>query len=85
MTKEDVVAEHERHPVAPDEILADEKCVREAVRLRLYREGEADAPAAAVAEQALELRLILRRRDDKNVPYTREHQRRQRVIDHQMA
>src|SRR3989475_12967499 len=43
---------------------------------------QANAPFPAVAQQLLEARRVLRRRDDQDVPDAGEHQRRQRVVDH---
>ena len=57
---EDVVAEHERHVVVADEVLADQERRRDAVRLGLLGVAERAAPLAAVAEQRLELRAAAR-------------------------
>ena len=46
-----------------------------------YGIAEADSPLGAIPQQLLK-RRILGRRDDQNVPDSRQHQRRQRVIDH---
>ena len=39
----------------------------------------------AVAEQTLELRRVLRGRDDEDFADTRKHERRQRVVDHRLV
>ena len=79
---ENIVAEDHGARVAADEVCPDQKRLREPVRVRLHRVGQADAELAPVAEQALETRRVLRRGDDENVADAREHERRERVIDH---
>ena len=39
----------------------------------------------AVAKQATEARKVLRCRDQKNIPEPRQHQNRQRIIDHRLV
>lgn len=82
---EDVVAQDERTALACEELLADQECLRESLRLRLYGVRDRDAPLRAVAEQALEVRIVRRRRDHEDVPDAREHQRRQRIVDHRLV
>ena len=72
---EDVVAQDERTALTREELLADQERLREAFRLRLHGVRDRDAPLRAVAEQALEVRIVRRRRDHEEVPDTREHQR----------
>ena len=38
--------------------------------------------ARTITEQLFKLRNVLRRRNDEDFPYAREHQRGQRVVDH---
>jgi hypothetical protein len=47
--------------------LADEEGLRQAVRARLHRVRKRSGPTAAVAEQLLEARRVLRRGDDQDV------------------
>lgn len=82
---EDVVAQDERTALARKEVLADQERLRESFRLRLHGVRNRDAPLRAVAEQALEVRIVRRRRDHKDVPDAREHQRRQRIVDHRLV
>ena len=42
-------------------------------------------PISAVAQQALEQRLVLRRRNDQDVANAGQHQRRQRIVDHRLV
>lgn len=74
---EDVVAEHEGYGV-----VADDESVRQSARAVLMGVGEVQTDLGAVAQQSLEQRLVLRRRDDEDVPDTCEHQGRQRIMDH---
>ena len=82
---EDVVAEHERTALACEELLADQECLCESLRLRLHGVRDGNAPLRAVAEQAPEIRIVRRRRDHEDVPDAREHQRRQRIVDHRLV
>ena len=82
---EDVVAQDKRTALAREEFLANEERLREAFRLRLHGVRDGDAPLRAVAEQPPEIRIVLRRRDHEDVPDAREHQRRQRIVDHRLV
>ena len=82
---EDVVAQDERTALARKKLLTDQECLRESFRLGLHGVRDGDAPLRTVAEQALEVRIVRRRRDHKNVPDAREHQRRQRIVDHRLV
>lgn len=79
---EDVVAEHQGARLAGDELLADGERLREAVRRGLLGVGQVHAVARAVPEQALEVGQVGRRGDDQDVPNARQHEGRQRVVDH---
>ena len=85
MAVEKIVAEHEARGRAGEEIRADEKGLREAVRLRLLGVGNLEAELRAVAEEPAELRQIVRRRDDEDFPDVGQHQDRQRIIDHRLV
>ena len=82
---EDIVAQDERTALTREELLANQERLRKAFRLRLHRVRDRDAPLRAVAEQPLKIRIVRRRRDHEDVPDTREHQRRQRIIDHRLV
>ena len=79
---ENIVAEDHGAGVAADEVRPDQKRLRQTVRMRLHRVGQPDAELAAVAEQTLEARGIVGRRNDEDVADAREHERRERVVDH---
>ena len=80
-----VVAERQRAGLAGDPVAADQEGLRDAVRPRLLGVGEAHAEARAVAQQAAELRQVLRRGDHQDVADAGQHQRRQRVVDHRLV
>lgn len=82
VAEEDVVAEHEGTGLARDEVLADDEGLGEAVRRGLLGVGERDAEVGAVAQQALEVGQVRRRRDDEDVADARHHEDRKRVVDH---
>jgi hypothetical protein len=82
---EDVVAEDHRDRVAADELGADDERVGEAARRLLRGVLEAAAELRAVVEQPLELRLVLRRRDDQDLADPGHHQRGQGVVDHRLV
>lgn len=82
---EDVIAEDERTALAREELLTDEKCLCKAFRLGLHGVRDGDAPLRAIAEQAPEVRIVLRRRDHEDVADAREHQGRQRIVDHRLV
>ena len=82
---EDVVAERERHAIRADELAADDERLRQAVGARLRGVGDLQPDLAAVAEQAPEAVLLVRRRDHQHLPDAGQHQRRQRVVDHRLV
>ena len=82
---EDVVAEDEGRIVVADEVGADDEGLGEAVRAGLDGVLQVDAPLAAVAEQLLEARGVLRGGDDQDVPDAGQQQRGQRVVDHRLV
>lgn len=79
---EDVVAEHQGARLAGDEVLADGEGLGQAVGARLLGVGQVHAVARAVPEQALEVGEVRRGGDDQDVPDARQHEGRQRVVDH---
>ena len=85
MTVEDVVAEDQGGRVVADEVGADDEGLGEAVWARLDGVVQVDAPLAAVAEQLLEARGVLRGGDDQDVADAGQQQRGQRVIDHRLV
>ena len=82
VAEEDVVAEHEGAGLTGDEVLADEEGLGETVRRGLLGIGERDAEVGTVAQQALEVGQVRRRRDDEDVADARHHEDGKRVVDH---
>ena len=82
---ENVVAENERAAAVADELAADDEGLGETLGARLRRIGEAHADAAAVAEDAHEAVLVLRRRHDQHVADAGEHQHRERIVDQRLV
>ena len=82
---EDVVAQDQGTGVRADEIAADDEGLGQALRARLDRVGQLDAPLPAVAQQGLESLAVLWSRDDEDLPYPRQHEGRQRIVDHRLV
>src|SRR5690554_863398 len=78
----DVVAQYQAHAVVTDEFFADDKGLGEAVRAWLDFVAEVDAELLARAECAFEAGLIFRGGDNEDVPDARQHEYRERVVDH---
>ena len=71
---EDVVAQDQGCTVITHVIGTEHESLREAVGLVLDRVGNVDAELAAVAQQAMEGRRVMRRGDDEHLGNTRQHQ-----------
>ena len=80
-----VVAERQGAGLAGDPVAADQEGLGDAVRSRLLGVGKAHAEPLAVAQQAAELRQILRRGDHQDVADAGQHQGGQRVIHHRLV
>ena len=85
MPIEDVVAEHKRATSSAYEILADQKRLRNALRLGLLCILEMDAIARAIAEQLLKARQVVGRGDEQNIANPRQHKRRERIVNHRLV
>ena len=82
---EDVVAQDQGHPIPADELAADQEGLGQPLGLGLNRVANRDAQPAAVAQQPLETADVLRRRDQQDVANARQHQHRQRIVDHRLV
>ena len=82
---EEVVAEDQGRLVAGEEVLGDEECLRESLRLGLHGVLDRHAPRSTIAEQPRERLGILGRGDDEDFAKARGHQRGQRVMDHRLV
>ncbi|CAM3169368.1 hypothetical protein PANO111632_06240 [Paracoccus nototheniae] len=85
VTKEDVVAQHHRGWRPVQKILGQDIGLCEPVGRGLDDPGEVDPPLAAIAQQALELGLILGRGDDGDLADAGQHQHGDRIIDHRLV
>src|SRR5690554_1224752 len=82
LTVEDVITQNQTHTVVTDELFADDESLGEAVRTWLDFVAEVDAELFAGAERALEAGLIFRGGDDEDIPDARQHEYRERIVDH---
>ena len=81
----DIVAQDQRDVFAVDEASPDDEGLRQPLGLRLFGISDREAPLRAVAQQTCEAGQFRRGRDDQNIPDARQHQRRQRIIDHRLV
>jgi hypothetical protein len=70
---------------AGQKIAGDEERPRNSVRTRLFRIAKPNAPLASIPEKSPELGQITRGRYYENFPNARDHQNRQRIIDHRFV
>ena len=82
---EDVVPEDERAGLPSREPLADDERLGQAVRAGLHGVGQVHAVVRPVAEQPLEVGQVGRGRDDEDLADARQHEGRQRVVDHRLV
>ncbi len=82
---EDVVAEDERDAVVADELAPDGEGLGQALGPRLLGIGEREAPLRPVAEKPVELLGIVGGGDHQHIADPRQHQHRQRVVDHRLV
>jgi hypothetical protein len=68
-----------------DEVFADQEGLGQAVGAGLHGVLQVQAPLAAVAQQLLKARRVLRRADDQDVADARQHQGAERVVDHRLV
>src|SRR5271165_1098761 len=85
MAIENIVAEDQRHMIAPDKIPPYGEGFRKPARLVLRRKAESYSEFAAVAKQLLKAALVVWRRDDQYIANIGHHKRGQRIIDHRLV
>jgi hypothetical protein len=81
----DIVAEHKRGIMSFNEVRANRIGLRETFGTRLRRVRERYAPLRPRPQQAFKRWKILGRGDDQNLTRPRQHQRRERIIDHRLV
>ena len=82
---EDVVAQDQRDRLVADVVRAQHERLRQPLRGGLLDVAQRDPELAAVAQQPPELPRVLGRGDDEDVADPRQHERRQRVVDHRLV
>ena len=82
---EDVVAQDHGAAVVANELLAQDKRLGQAVGAGLDLVLQMQAVLAAVTQQRLKARGVGRGGDDQNVLNARQHQGRQRIVDHRLV
>ncbi len=82
---EDVVAENQAHRIVTDELFTDQERLGQAIRRGLLGIAEVDPELAAVAQQVLVLRQVLRGGNQQDVADASEHQHRNRVVGHRLV
>ncbi len=85
LTKENVIAQHQRAAFAGKKVLADDKRLRQAFRLWLHGELQLNAERTAVTQQPLKGRQIFRRGDHQNLSNARQHQHGERIVNHRLV
>ena len=84
MPVKDIVSQYERDGIRSDEIAPDDERIGKPTRFRLSGIGDLQAKLRTVPEQTLKSGPVVRRCDDQNLADIREHQSRQRIIDHRL-
>lgn len=82
---EDVVAQDQGRGLAGAEVTAYDEGLRQAVGLGLLGVGERHAEVRAIPQQSLEVGEVRRGGDDQDVPYPRQHEGGERVVDHRLV
>jgi len=82
---EQIIAQDQTARSALQELLADDEGLRQSFRPGLLGVRELHAPLRSIPQQAAEQRQIVRRADDEHLPYARQHQRTQGIIDHRLV
>ena len=85
MAVEDVVAERQRDRRLPNKITAYQERLGEPFGTLLYCVVDVQAEMAAVLEEPPESVDVRWRRDQQDFPDPRQHERRQRVVDHRLV
>ena len=80
-----VVAKNQRHVVLADETFGDEKRLRNARRLGLFAIINRHTKAAAIAQQLLESRQVVRGGNQAKLADAALDQRRERIINHRLV
>ena len=82
---EDVVAQHQCAGATLQKLFADQEGLRETARIRLLRIFQIDAENRTVSQHIAEMRQVMRGGNDQDVLQSRQHQDRQRIVDHRLV
>ncbi len=82
---ENVVAERKRNAIGSHEIASDDERLRKTFGVGLRGVFDRQSELGAVTEQPSKAVLLVRRGDDQDLADTRQHQRRDRVVDHRLV
>ena len=74
MPIENIISKHEGAGTATDEVLAQQKRLRDSLWPLLYLIVKANAILAAITQQHFKLWSVVRRRNDKDVSDARQHE-----------
>ena len=85
MAIENIVSKHQSAGGVADEVFADDKGLSQAIWAGLQGVLEVEPPVAAVTQQLLEARGVLRGRNDEDVANAGQHQGAERVVDHRLV
>ena len=81
-TIKDIITQYQCAALTGNETLTDEERLCQSIGTRLHSIGYGDSPLIAISQKCLETFLILRRRNDQNILYTRQQQCAQGIIYH---
>src|SRR5262245_42591343 len=85
VSEKEVVAKDQAYRAFVDELLADDKRLSDARGSRLHGILDGQSELLAVAEQILNERHVPWRANDEDFADSREHQYRQRIVDHRFV
>ncbi|MNH05751.1 hypothetical protein D3C79_650950 [compost metagenome] len=85
LAMENVVAQNQADRIVSDELFTDQESLGQSVGRGLFGVADFDAELAAVAQQLLVLRQVMRRGNQQDLPNTGQHQHRNRVVDHRFV
>ena len=81
----DVVAQYEANRILANKVLAQDKRLRQAIRILLNCVLDTEAPLAPISQKVGVSNLITGCGDDQNIPNASLHQRGERVINHRLV
>src|SRR5581483_3290299 len=83
--EENIIAKNQTDRIRINETFSNDKSFGQTARLGLFCIRKRKTPLLSIAEQTLKRRQIFRRTDDENLANARQHQHRERIIDHRLV